>query len=585
MAYSETFLQDVLRRTDLVGLVGQYVTLKANGARYWGLCPFHQEKSPSFTVNPDQQFFYCFGCQEKGNAFGFLMKIDHLPFPDAVRHLAEKAGLALPDTAEEGPDERDRRAVFELLGRVSKSFHHLLLTHPEAEEARTILRNRGVSDEMVEAFQLGYALRSRNWLETFLIEKHYEKDFLVKTGLFSQRGSGVSLFSGRLLFPIRFPQNETVGFGGRLLTGDGPKYLNSPETLVFSKRRMLYGWDLAVSAIRQRQQCVLCEGYMDVIAFHQAGIPWAVAPLGTSFTVEQAQTIKRIARSIVIVFDSDEAGQRAAVKAVEICESLELDTFVARTKESKDPSELLEKEGPEAVQRLLESPQKGFDFLLRFRYTYFSRGEGLDVRGFVGEIFTFLTRLTSSVQQETYLNVTAGFLGIQQETLATDFAKRDYRDTQRSLNRASIAAKPYSRTNDWVLCVSVAAHGGMFRKVRSSVSPEDFVDLQAKELFELMESLDSQEQGSWSWSQLLELTKDRPWNENLVRDVMSGEFQTNVEQLIQDIVVKMKVHSVQTRRSRVADALQKAGDEMERTRLLQEHVFLNKEISRLKGKD
>ncbi|HTH13218.1 MAG TPA: toprim domain-containing protein, partial [Spirochaetia bacterium] len=306
--------------------------------------------------------------------------------------------MLLPEV-DETPQDRERQAVVEVLGRLTKTFHHLLLNHPEAAGARELLAKRGVTGPMIESFQLGYALAGRGWMKKFLLEKKYDPDFLAKTGLFSANNPDAFLFSGRLLFPIRFPSHETVGFGGRLLLGDGPKYLNSPETAVFSKRRMLYAWDKALARIREKQQVILCEGYMDAIALHQAGLDWAVAPLGTAFTEDQAKLIKRAARTVICLFDADEAGQKAAAKAVEICEPLELDTFVVKTAGSKDPSELLEKEGPEAVRNLLDAPQKGFDFLLDFRYNTYTRDTGLDVRGFVGEIFSFLARLENGFQR------------------------------------------------------------------------------------------------------------------------------------------------------------------------------------------
>jgi DNA primase len=588
MAFSEALLQDILAKTDLVDLIGQYVSLKANGQRHWGLCPFHHEKSPSFTVNPANQFFYCFGCQEKGNAFGFLMKIEHLPFPEAVRKLADKAGVVLPDV-DESPQDKERQALVELLGRLTKSFHHLLLNHPEAEEARKRLAGRGVSAEMIESFQLGYALKDRGWMKRFLTERRYDAAFLAKTGLFSINHPDAFLFSGRLLFPIRFPAHETVGFGGRLLEGEGPKYINSPETQVFQKRRMLYAWDKALPRIREKQQVILCEGYMDAIALHQAGLDWAVAPLGTSFTEDQARLIKRAARSVICLFDSDEAGQRAAVKAVEICEALELETFVVQTADAKDPSELLEKEGPEAVRKLLVSPQKGFDFLLAFRYNAFTRDSGLDVRGFVGEIFGFLSRLDNGVQRETFLNRTAEYLGIQKDTLADDFARNDHRQTGRVVEARQEAGQSRTmatgRTVEWSLVVTVVSFPELFGVLRRDLSPEDFEEDRCRMLLEILEGMVREGRLNFPLDEILSRWNDQARGVELLRDVMSGEYQSNAPRQLQDGVLKMKAKVLSNQRRKVLARLDKAATEDERTRLLQEHKFLGEEISRLKGND
>jgi len=586
--FSEALLQDILSKTDLVALVGEYVSLKPNGPRHWGLCPFHHEKSPSFTVNGANQFFYCFGCQEKGNAYGFLMKIEHLPFPEAVRKLADKAGVVV-EQAEETPQDRERMAVTEVLGRLTKTFHHLLLNHPEAAGAREVLARRGVSAEMIDRFQLGYALRGRGWMKQFLLERKYDSDFLSRTGLFSANNPDAFLFSGRLVFPIRFPSHETVGFGGRLLAGEGPKYINSPENLVFQKRRMLYGWDRALARIREKQQVILCEGYMDVIALHQAGLDWAVAPLGTAFTEDQARLLQRAAKTVICLFDADEAGQKAAAKAVEICEPLGLDTFIARTAGTKDPSELLEKEGPEAVRNLLDSPQKGFDFLLDFRYNAFTRDTGLDVRGFVGEIFGFLARLDNGVQRETFLNRMAEYLGVQKDTLASDFAKNDHRKTDKALVARAEESRPRSaaagRTAEWSLVVTVVSSPELFGTLRRDLSPEDFEEDRCRALVEVLEELDREGKGSFPLDDVLARLNDETWGGDLVRDVMSGEYSANAPQLVKDGVRKLKEKTLQAQRRKVLGRLEKAVTEEERTRLLQEHKFLGEEITRLKGND
>lgn len=587
MAFSEAQLQDILAKTDLVDLVGQYVSLRPNGQRFWGLCPFHHEKSPSFTVNPANQFFYCFGCQEKGNAYGFLMKIEHLPFPDAVRKLADKAGIVLPE-GDETPQDKERQALVDLLGRLTKTFHHLLLNHPEAEGARELLARRGVSPEMIDRFQLGYALRGRGWMKQFLTEKKYDPPFLAKTGLFSANNPDAFLFSGRLLFPIRFPAHETVGFGGRLLAGEGPKYINSPETAAFSKRRMLYGWDKALARIREKQQVVLCEGYMDVIALHQAGIDWAVAPLGTAFTEDQAKLIKRAARTVLCLFDADEAGQKAAAKAVEVCEPLELETFVVRTTDTKDPSELLEKEGAEAVRSLLDSPQKGFDFLLDFRYNTFTRDSGLDVRGFVGEIFRFLSRLDNGVQRETFLNRTADYLGVQKDTLAGDFAKNDHRRTDKALVARQLAAQPKSaatgRSAEWSLVVTVVCFPELFGVMRRDLSPEDFEEDRCRRLLEILEALSSEREGVFPLEEILARLDDEVLGADLVRDVMSGEYQAHAGQVVGEGIVRIKVRNLKARQKAISGRMPRA-PEAEQTQLLMEHKFLEQEIARLKGND
>jgi DNA primase len=583
MAFSESLLQEILVKTDIVDLIGGYITLKPNGQRHWGLCPFHNEKSPSFTVNRSQQFFYCFGCQEKGNAFGFLMKHEHLPFPEAVRKLADRAGVVLPE--DETPVDKERQAILELLGRLTKTFHHLLLNHVEAAGARDLLARRGVTPEMIETFQLGYALRGRGWMKQFLTERKYDAAFLSRTGLFSANNPDAFLFSGRVLFPIRFPSHETVGFGGRLLEGDGPKYLNSPETQVFQKRRTLYGWDKALPRIREKREVILCEGYMDVIAFHQAGVDWAVAPLGTAFTEEQAKLILKSARSALCVFDADEAGRKAAARAVEIGETVGLETFVARTEGAKDPSELLEKQGSDAVRNLLESPQKGFDFLLGFRYTAYTRDSGHDTRGFVTELFGFLSRLDNGVQRETFLNRMAEYLRVPRDTLADDFAKRGVSGVERALalREPARARAAGGRTLEWALVATVVGHPELYGVLRQDLSPDDFQEERCRKVLEALEEFVTE--GAAVTLELMVPKLDEAVGAELARDVMSGEFETNAERVLREGSAKVKAQALLWQRRRVLDLIERAETDEERTRLVQEHMFLNKEITRLKGMD
>jgi DNA primase len=587
MAFDEAVLKQILDKTDLVELIGRQVTLKANGKRWWGLCPFHDEKSPSFTVNPSNQFFYCFGCQEKGNAFGFLMKHDHLSFPEAVKQLATSAGITLEEAGELSPSDRERAALHELLGRLAGTFHHLLKHHPEAAEARDLLARRGVSAQLIDQFQLGYALKEWGWMRRFLLDKKYSEDFLPRTGLFSQQNREAFLFGGRLMFPIRVSSNETVGFGGRLLSGTGPKYINSTETSVFLKRRTLFGWDHALPSIRERQQVILCEGYMDAIALHQAGLTWAVAPLGTAFTEDHAILLKRYCRSVICLMDSDEAGLKATARVIELCEPQDLNTMVAELSDSKDPSELLEKEGPQAVRELITELKKGFDFLLGFRYTAYSGQSSVDLRGFLGEMFRFLSKISNGTLRETFLNTLADFLGVSRETLAEDFHKGDFRKTTRLL----VASAPVravdqgTRSVEWSLMMAVLTRPDLYGRLRRDVSPEFFSETRSRELFGVLDDLlGSGILKSLPLDLVLERVGEAGWKDEMVKAVMSGEFDQNAEQVLDDGIRMLGKKKLISQRKRVGEMLrQVAGDPEETQRLMQEILFLDREITRMKG--
>ncbi|MFW5685911.1 MAG: DNA primase, partial [Spirochaetota bacterium] len=318
MRIPDHVIDEVARRVDIVELVGNYVQLQRKGARYMGLCPFHGEKTPSFSVDPDVGAYYCFGCHRGGGVFKFLMEIEGLTFPEAVRELGEKVGVEV-DTGPEDPHARTRRALGELYNRVARTFAHFLTTE-QGEQARSILHDRAVSDELIARFGIGYAPDDPFWLHGFLSQKGYSTEFLRDSGLFTRANPRRALFAGRIMFPIRTNRGDVVAFGGRIVSGDGPKYINSPETPIYRKREVLFGIDVALPAIRQERAAVLAEGYMDVIALHEAGVNTAVAPLGTAFTAEQAGSLERYIERVTLLFDADAAGTRATRRAAEILE-------------------------------------------------------------------------------------------------------------------------------------------------------------------------------------------------------------------------------------------------------------------------
>ena len=320
MRIPEEKLQEITEDIDVIAVVGQYVTLQKQGRKYIGLCPFHNEKTPSFNVDPEKKFYYCFGCQKGGTIFNFLMEIEKLSFPEAAKRLAQKSGVTLDLKGGEEVFNDKWLSLRELYSRVSGSFHYLLGEKPEAAEGRAYLEERLVSPAMIDRFELGWAPKERYWLFNFLRKKNYSPEFLKESRLFSEKNPKASFFWNRIIIPIRSSSGQVIGFGGRTMGGEGPKYINSPESRFFKKRKNLYGLDQAISGIRKTGEFILTEGFFDVIAFFQAGIERAVAPLGTAFTEEQAKVIRRYAAKGVIVFDGDEAGIRATSKAIQLCE-------------------------------------------------------------------------------------------------------------------------------------------------------------------------------------------------------------------------------------------------------------------------
>lgn len=354
--------EEIRSRNRLEDVVGTYVTLKRSGKSLTGLCPFHNERTPSFSVSPDKQLYYCFGCGASGDVFDFVMEYERLDFMEAAKRLAERAGIVL-DTGDESSSERKRRqereTLYEVNGIAAKYFRYRLLKSRLAAAARNYLSSRGVSSESSERFLLGYAMDSWDDLYRVLQKRGISEDGMVLSGLVKKgKKSAYDVFRDRIMFPIRDASGRVLGFGGRALPGKGddqPKYLNSQETPVFSKRRILYGIDVARDSIRRSERAVVVEGYMDVVTCHQYGFTNVVASLGTALTRDQAQLLARYAPEVVILYDADAAGQDATLRGLELLRSEGLRVKVVTLEEGEDPDSFLRANGASKLKALLES--------------------------------------------------------------------------------------------------------------------------------------------------------------------------------------------------------------------------------------
>lgn len=355
---AETSREEIRQRVDIVELVREYVpALKQAGRNYKACCPFHQEKTPSFTVTPDKQIFHCFGCQAGGDAFSFLMRVEGLSYPEAVKRLGERVGVRVEQPEDDDPRLKELSRLRAALEFARDFYHETLKRSPEADKARRYLAGRGVGSAQAERFKLGYAPGSSTLLAA-AARKGFDAETLAKAGLAAPSkvaGRFRDYFWGRILYPIVNPRGETVGFGARTLDGSEPKYLNSPETPLFSKGRVLYGFHEGAAEVRRARRIVLLEGYMDVIALHKHGFADSAAPLGTALTKEHAEFLKTRVEKALLVFDPDSAGSAAALRGAEILLEQGIDVRIATVPEGLDPDELLEKGGPAAFSACLEA--------------------------------------------------------------------------------------------------------------------------------------------------------------------------------------------------------------------------------------
>ena len=366
MMYPPGVIEEVRQANNIVDLISSYVSLKKKGSNYFGLCPFHSEKSPSFSVHPVKQMFHCFGCGKSGDAISFVMEYEDYSFPEAVQYLADRAGIKLPES-EESPEERRKQSFRERLYQVNKEagrYYYYALRDRSGEKALAYLKGRGLLDNTMRAFGLGYAKTGTNNLYQYLRGKGFDDDLLSKSGIFNrdERRGMTDKFWNRVIFPIMDIRNRIIGFGGRVMGAGEPKYLNSPETEIFDKGRNLYGMNLVRSS--RKKEIILCEGYLDVITLHQAGFDQAAASLGTSFTPAQARLLGKYSKEVLLSYDSDGPGINAALRAIGILREAGINCRVIDMRPYKDPDEFIKAEGSEAYQKRIDEALNSFFFEL-----------------------------------------------------------------------------------------------------------------------------------------------------------------------------------------------------------------------------
>lgn len=425
----DEFVGQVRAGSDIVAVVSSYVQLKKRGGRYWGCCPFHQEKTPSFSVVPEQGFFYCFGCHAGGNVFKFLSLIENISYFEAVKMQAEKLNISLP-SREKTPAEIVRDEKREALCRISRMacdfFHNCLTMTHYGEAARKYFQRRGITAEIIENFQLGYAPAAWDKLLQAFQKRDISIDFLLESGLVATRNEGKSYydrFRNRVIIPIADERGHVVGFGGRVLDNSQPKYLNSPETMIFNKRNLLFGLDKSHRAIQQAGFAIIVEGYMDAIAVYSAGIKNVVASLGTAFTPAQGKKLLHYAAGLYFCYDSDEAGQSATLRAMSVVQSLGAAVKVISIPDGKDPDEFIRRHGAQEFQKIVSDARPLAEYRMRYvlSHTDYSSLEG-KVAALNG-LLPVLESLSNAVERNAYIVRIAQVLGIDEAAVRSEMRR------------------------------------------------------------------------------------------------------------------------------------------------------------------
>ena len=566
--YSEEQIEEVRSRSDIVSVIGRYVRLKRTGSGYTGLCPFHNEKTPSFHVNPARQMYKCFGCGVGGNVLTFVMEYENLTFPEAMEMLAEQAGIDLPKqemTAQQKQQEGIRLTLLEINKKAAR-YYFALLKSTRGKAGYDYLTGRGLTDETILHFGLGFAGQGGGELYQYLKKEGYSDQILKETGLFKMDERGVyDKFWNRVMFPIMDVNNRVIGFGGRVMGDAKPKYLNSPETKIFDKSRNLFGLNYAKRG--KRNNMILCEGYMDVIALHQAGFTNAVASLGTAFTEQQANLIRRYTDEVLLTYDSDGAGVKAAMRAIPMLRRAGITGKVIHMEPYKDPDEFIKNLGADEFEKRIEEAQNSFFFEIEVTKRNYSMSDPDQKTKFIHEIARKLLVFEDKIQRNNYLEAVAARYNIKTEDLQQLVVRygnqmpSGYEEVmeERQQERLRKGRKKESREGisySYRLLLSwLIEEPQLFRQISQWIKPEDFEEglyrTVAKELYEQMEK--DELEPARIIGHFTEVEE-----QNKVASMFQTSFGSEIQaeekkKAITDLILKIKEHSLERQAGEVTD--------------------------------
>lgn len=600
--YDNVLLERIKDASDIVTVLSEYITLKKKGRNYWGCCPFHNEKTPSFSVSPEKGFFYCFGCRASGNVFNFLMRYENIPFPEAVERLAIRAGIDLP-VEEINPrvlaQEKENEKMYEANDLAATYFHNCLTQTEMGKEALNYLQDRGLSAETIAEFRLGFAPPGWDKLYRAFSDRGIDESILLAAGLCRKNDESnrvYDYFRNRVMFPICDGRGRVVAFGGRVMDDSQPKYLNSSETRLFNKGKLLFAFDKAYRSIREKKQVILVEGYMDVISAHNRGITNVVASLGTAFTEQQRQILVRQADEIILAYDMDGAGQTAARRAIELTQNTDFKVRIVAMPDGKDPDDYVRNHGPKAFLELVNTAVPPFEYLLNGALI---RHDSANLNGklaVMNELFPFIMATQEPVRREGYLKALALPLWLDNSAVFKYFReythKHDRRDKGNEKNQADArgavptTAEPTtvtaaqngsaSKTEEQVLAMALS-DGNALETVRTYIPLEDFSLAMHQNMLEQAEQA-MQARGTFVVSDLESLYAEDEKKELSRLMVLYSEQYT--EDALYNYMKALRLTSLRMRykhHSRMADSLNRSGDpkfidELKRCQALQNEI-------------
>ena len=591
MYYPEELVEEIRSKNDIVDVISSYVRLQKKGSSYFGLCPFHNEKSPSFSVSRQKQMYYCFGCGAGGNVFTFLMEYENYSFVEALKYLADRAGVELPEPEYSGEAKKraDTKAILLEINKAAAQYFYVQLLRPQGGHALTYLKDRKLSDDTIKAFGLGYSNKYSDDLYKYLKSKGYKDDMISQAGLISiDEKYGVhDKFWNRVMFPIMDVNSRVIGFGGRVMGDAKPKYLNSPETIIFDKSRNLYGLNRARKS--RKPYFLLCEGYMDVISMHQAGFTNAVASLGTALTPGHAALIKRYVNEVYLTYDSDEAGTKAALRAGPILREVGITAKIIRMEPYKDPDEFIKNLGAEAFEERIQKARNGFMFSLEILERDYDMTSPEGRTDFMKEAARKLTEFDEEIERNNYIDAVAGAYHVGSEDLKklvgrmavqTGLAKPVERP--RSTRSQNLDKEDGTRKSQKILLTWMASDENVFAQIQKYIHPEDFQEGIYRTVAELLYA--QHEQGKLNPAQIMNHFTDEEEHREVaalfntrIREIKTAHEQ---EKALKETIIRVKKNSIEEHSAKLdptdIQGLQKL---MEAKRALQDleklHISIN----------
>lgn len=569
--YSEELIEEIRSSNDIVDVISKYVTLKRSGRNFFGLCPFHKEKSPSFAVSPDKQIFHCFGCGAGGNVIHFISKIEGLDFKDTLELLANRVNIELPtlDNLEDDKTARLKSKVYEI-NKIAAEFYHENLYKPTSKQAQEYIKKRKLDNRTLKAFLIGYA-GNFNELYLLLKQKGYTEEEMLASSLVkrTENGGYMDSFRKRLMFPIQDVRERVIAFGGRVLDDSKPKYINSPENIVYSKGRNLFG--LNVAKKHDTRKIIIVEGYMDAISLYQRGITNVVASLGTAMTEAQGRLLRRYSEQVILGYDADGAGQAAILRGMEILQNLGCDIRVLQIEGAKDPDEYVLKYGPERFQKCVDNAISLVEFKVKVLLKELNIENTNDKIKFLNEIAKILAKVTNQMEREIYVDKIAKEYKISKEAIYAEVNKLMYKDNQGSkkLEKRVVTMVPKEekgnsvseavlKRENLVIYLLINEYSKCYEKIKNLITLDYIQDDTNKQILKKM--YEEFEKGNSNTSQLLDWFQDEKVISHIT-EIMAGDFEiTDVNKAIDDLISIYEKEKLISRRNEILKKLESVSE-------------------------